>query len=188
MKKRVIRASVVIVIIALLTVWGLQVKKINERYPAPDVNTGEFNKPYKIMNRDITVKGYAIRELDSLLDDMELTRKDVSLNTNDEINVMLVEVEVKELEKYDLYEDFDIMYSVVESDAWFNGVDREIYIAINGDKLENLYDEKQNSTTVILPFTMYKVRFSNKSWKNLEDKEYNLVFNWYPVKKQIAMQ
>jgi hypothetical protein len=140
------------------------------------------------MNRDIIVKRYMIKELDSLLNSMKLTRKDVSLNTNDEINVMLVEVEVKELKNYDLYKDFDIMYSVVESGAWFNGMDRELYLALNGENLENLYDDKQNSTTVILPFTMYKVRFNNRSWKNLDDRDYQLVFNWYPVKKQIAMQ
>lgn len=81
----------------------------------------------------------------------------------------------------------DLTRVCAESRAWGNGWDFELYSALNkGAGLSNVQLSKGEEIDIVFPFTMIRLQFREKEWKQIEEREFYAVLNWYPQKVMLG--
>ena len=80
----------------------------------------------------------------------------------------------------------DLSQVTFESGAWGNQYDFDLFMYLNPnlDSL-NLKLSEDETVTVTFPITMLDMQFSEKSWENIDDRQFYIVVQYYPEKRQL---
>ncbi len=177
------KLTIIITVIILIVIMGVKYKDINNQYP--QAKEEEYRIGDKVEYRGI-----------------EISVENVRLIDNDEINNM----DLQESKFYEEYQRKAIVATVnfinnsnesksVESDYfeaatldWHNGLNYEIFNVLNGgEKRPYVELNPKEEITLQLPYEMFDFQFERKTWDNIEDLQFNLVLEIYPLKKFVNL-
>lgn len=79
-------------------------------------------------------------------------------------------------------------YRRLETEGWSGGVDMNLYLYFNPDAPEMVWElEPGEVRTCILAYPIIPLAFSEKEWREVENREYCYVLSLYPIKKMIRI-
>lgn len=171
--------------ISFMTLGLFRICVVNKQYPSPQEICFHTNE-------DCIVSDYRIRLLDMELLSGEETQEIVSGMTIlynidgtpypwEKQKLVLATLEIEGTGNQDRM--LDLTEIAVESKAWGNGMDGELFPVLNsetGSLYEKLKEgEKQ---TIICPFLLADNQFTEKDWKNLNAEKFSLILSYYPEK------
>lgn len=156
-------------------------------YPSPDVMTLSGDDVLRVGNYEITLTdwkwsdGEIVHQIDS--DFRLLVTDDGEEYPADKERVGLIEITVKKTADDNTVLDFTEVH--FESGTWGNQFDLDLFKDLNPD-LGTLTPKMGAGETikVIFPMTMNDMQFPEKSWEKIDDREFYIIFQYYPVKYQ----
>lgn len=177
-------------IVVLLVCLGFAIARcvyLNIRYPNPSVQTYEKNEIVTFGNYEISLTDWQWSDgeiIHEIYPGYKLIEIDGEEYPTEKERVGLVEITITKTAddntKLDLTEIF------FESGAWGNQWDIELFTQINPD-LEKLVFKMDAGETkkIIFPMTMNDTHFSEKDWKNIDNRKFYIVLQYYPIKYQL---
>ncbi|MCL2826165.1 MAG: hypothetical protein FWD72_02035 [Eggerthellaceae bacterium] len=78
--------------------------------------------------------------------------------------------------------------AVLQSGAWFNGIDQPLFSLLNGGAGVSQTLKPHEEESVLLPFCMYDVQFGfHDTWASIDHQSFELVLATYPDKVSIEL-
>lgn len=152
--------------------------KINQQYPEKQVEYISLGET-EFVEKDIkmTVLSCKWENQDDIIRKYGIT-SEVGKDINSKTALVRVNLEnttqnSKTIQLYNIY---------IEKNGYCNGLSPELYGLCNNKNM-NLEIEARASTTVILTYTVYEIQFSRSQWAELENLDFYLVYQRYPIKK-----
>lgn len=179
MKRKTI---VVCALLLLLSLYGIQYRRVNEKYPVPqNINV--------CLNETLQIKELEISPLKAELLDgqqiQQIVRNSITAEKNDtydyhDMKLYLMTVLCRNISAQKNSVDFTQW--MVESGAWGNGINGEFFKIMN-EKISIIQKLDSNEEIIVrLPFTMVKSMFTKKEWKKLNERDFNIIVSLYPKK------
>ena len=187
--KRILTKTNVMVFIAAVVCLTLVGRFIymNSRYPSPKVETFQKDEVIHIGNYEISLTdckwsdgevihqicpGYKLVEIDGEEYPVEQER------------VGLAEVLVRKTGEDNTI--LDLSEITFESGAWGNQFDLELFSALNPSVEGLILDlENEEEIKIVFPITMLDIQFSESAWKNVDERNFYIVLQYYPVIYQL---
>lgn len=188
-KRRWKYAAFILGIVIIVILYGVRFNSINKQYPDPEVckmNAGKELRLGDIMITEQKMKIISGAELTKIAtDDYFPTNADGSTIRRDRVKGILVYVQINNLSKADKVIDFTTIN--IESGAWNNGIDPELFIMLNkGISIQKNILPANTKEEIIIPFSMVDTMVKHKDWKDVGSKNYNVVLALYPKKLMLT--
>lgn len=180
MKKHKIRRIFFLFLFAL--VLFIKFLSINQIFAEAEHIVVPFGECYIYNNVSFEITNFSMQTLENFLamkDYEEIRSEDYSqiAPTNDSY-LMLVEVAIENVSKSDISVP---IYSLCLTDnVWSNGLDLELFNALNPEISVVLTVAADEKITVTIPYVMYKPQFNDKRWSLVQKNDYYLTVSVYP--------
>lgn len=160
---------------------------MSSKYPSPQIETFQKNDVIQIGNYEITLTdckwgdGEVVHQICPGYMFMEIDGEEYP---TEQERVGLAKIVVRKTGEDNTI--LDLSEITFESGAWGNQFDLELFSALN-PSLEGLVLEleKGEEIEVVFPITMLDMQFSERAWKNIDERNFYIVLQYYPVKYQI---
>lgn len=187
-KKQLIvkRAVFVLLLIGFLFAMG-RILYLNKKYPDPAVETYSKNSIIQLGNYEISLTDWQWSDgeiVHEIYPGYKLIEMDGEEYPTEKERVGLAEITVTKTK--DDNTKLDLTEITFESGAWGNQFDLELFMKLNPD-LDGLVLEMEAGETqkIVFPMTMLDIQFSKKSWSHIDEKQFYVVVQYYPVKYQL---
>lgn len=187
-KKQLIvkRAVFALLLIGFLFAMG-RILYLNKKYPDPAVETYSQNSIIQLGNYEISLTDWKWSDgeiVHEIYPGYKLIEMDGKEYPTEKERVGLAEITVTKTK--DDNTKLDLTEITFESGAWGNQFDLELFMKLNPD-LEGLVLEMEAGETkkIVFPMTMLDIQFSKKSWSHIDEKQFYVVVQYYPVKYQL---
>lgn len=183
--------GIIITVLAVLSTF--RIINLNQAYPNPAIFSHKMGNQIKggdiaLTFYDFQLKsGVAFRQSYPDYNDNVLN-KDMTPVRDDQRYVLSVNVNVKN--ESDKEAKISLVQICAESLSWSNGIDGELYRLVNPTSRDPMrivlqpYEEKE----ITLPYTLYALQFSEKDWKDIEQRCFDLVLSYYPVRNIVILK
>lgn len=81
---------------------------------------------------------------------------------------------------------FDLPSVTLTSGKWVQGLSMELFFELNKNFDSVIYPGR--NIIIKAPYALYKTQFSSKEWKNIDEKEFDIIFELTPKKKFISLK
>ena len=187
-KKQLIvkRAVFALLLIGFLFAMG-RILYLNKKYPDPAVETYSKNSIIQLGNYEISLTDWQWSDgeiVHEIYPGYKLIEMDGEEYPTEKERVGLAEITVTKTK--DDNTKLDLTEITFESGAWGNQFDLELFMKLNPD-LDGLILEMEAGETekIVFPMTMLDIQFSKKSWNHIDEKQFYVVVQYYPVKYQL---
>lgn len=187
-KKQLIvkRAVFALLLIGFLFAMG-RILYLNKKYPDPAVETYSKNSIIQLGNYEISLTDWQWSDgeiVHEIYPGYKLIEMDGEEYPTEKERVGLAEITVTKTK--DDNTKLDLTEITFESGAWGNQFDLELFMKLNPD-LDGLVLEMEAGETqkIVFPMTMLDIQFSKKSWSHIDEKQFYVVVQYYPVKYQL---
>lgn len=187
-KKQLIvkRAVFALLLIGFLFAMG-RILYLNKKYPDPAVETYSKNSIIQLGNYEISLTDWQWSDgeiVHEIYPGYKLIEMDGEEYPTEKERVGLAEITVTKTK--DDNTKLDLTEITFESGAWGNQFDLELFMKLNPD-LDGLVLEMEAGEVqkIVFPMTMLDIQFSKKSWSRIDEKQFYVVVQYYPVKYQL---
>lgn len=184
---RIIKLCLIAVILVLLLLLLVKAVQVNRKYPSPEIQTYGRGEVISIGSYEISLTDWKWGDgeiIHEVYPEYVLIEIDGEEYPTDKERVGLAELTIQKVEEDDIVLDLTSVY--FESDAWGNQFDLDLFLHLNPELNGPwLKLEEGQKAKVTLPITMQDYHFSSKSWKNIDDRLFYIVFQYYPEKIQL---
>ena len=175
------------IIAMLFLIMIIRCAYVNAQYPSPNVQTYRKGEFINIGNYKIALTDWKWGDgeiIHEVYPGYTLVEMDGQEYATENERVGLAEVTIDKIQ--DDNTSLDLSGITFESGAWGNQFDYDLFMHLNPD-LESLVlkMEKGEKTTIIFPITMLDIQFSEKSWKNIDERPFYIVIQYYPENRQL---
>lgn len=173
--------------IFLLVLMIIRCIYLNLQYPNPAIITTQNGNVLTIGNYDISLTGWTWGDgeiIHKVYPGYHLIEIDGEESPTKQERVGLAEVTIHKVKNDSTT--LDLSGVTFESEAWGNQFDFDLFMHLNPN-LDNLILElsEDETVTVTFPITMLDIQFSEKSWKNIDNRQFYIVVQYYPEKRQL---
>lgn len=184
MKRNFIIGLFVLLIVIFSTAFLLyRIVVINTKYPSPEIIKKQMNEEVVVGNGAIIKVTestmYSIKETMKLFPEYDFQNENMHYS-NDEAYMYLIKIGIDNAAGIRMEE--DVCNFILQSGAWANGWDMELYSIINEKKLS-----EEGKEIVYLPFFLFNSQFSKNEWQKIRNREFTLVTSVYPQKTVIEL-
>jgi len=182
-KRKLLTVGIVLITIVFLVLFLFRYSYLNQKYPEVIIESCKVNESINYMDFSLRAEEYEI------INQNEINEKNVifqPLQSSFETKMVIVTLNIKNQSTQE--KAIEIYPFVLESNGWSSAFDYEAFCKLNSENASTSLVLKPGETqTAILPFTMYNLQFKKDYWANLKNKEFDLVFSLYPIKKYIKL-
>jgi len=176
-------------ILALTFLVGYRYTSLNSLYPNPSVVSVKLGEQLEINGYTFSVdnwnryNGAYVREL--LPGYVMMTDDYGNVYSDEKVRVIITEMKIENNTGKDTV--LDLTSFAFESGAWHNQWDAVLFEKLNPLNPSIYLELKKGQSKVItFPIHMYEFQFNKSDWKNIENREFSIVFSTYPVKHVIS--
>lgn len=186
-KNKIVKKYLVVILMLLILLLLVRSVYVNLQYPSPKVYTYGKGEVIHMGNYEIALTGWEWGNgeiIHEVYPGYVLIEKDGEEYPIDKERIGLAELTIKKVKDDNTILDLTSIW--FESGAWGNQFDMDLFMHLN-PKLDGLWLEMQQGdiAKVTFPITMLDIQFSEKSWKNIDNREFYIVFQFYPEKIQL---
>lgn len=185
--QRILKAALLLLALLCLGILIARFVYINYKFPSPRVNTCQRNETVTLGNYEIAVTDYIWGD-DRLLQEMVPDFNDYyEASSPDDVRIAFVTLTVTKQTDDETLLDLTSLY--FESGAWGNQFDMELFYRLNPEA-DSLYLDLAPGETrnVTIPMNMTRDHFRSSTWNKIDDRNFYLVLQYYPIKYQIQLQ
>lgn len=183
MKKK--KIMVIIFILVFAVVFLYRYRSINQQFPNPELREAYIGEVMEL--EDVTFQLEKVEMLDGkglhALDPDIVIATDPSGNPfpDEKIRVVLNYIQIKNIGNQQKAVDFSRIKA--ESGAWGNGINGEIFMALNpGISVQKEIIRPGEVRNVVIPFSMLSTMFKEKDWARIDERVFSTVLSLYPEK------
>lgn len=190
-KKRLLVKWMVFALLLLLLLFAIvRNLYLNRMYPSPAVETYSRNSIIQLGNYEISLTDWQWSDgeiVHEIYPGYKLIEIDGEEYSTEKERIGLAEVTVTKTKNDNTK--LDLTEIAFESGAWGNQFDLELFMKLNPD-LDGLVLEMKAGETkkIMFPITMLDLQFSQKSWHDIDERQFYVVVQYYPVKYQLLCQ
>lgn len=181
--RKLLIAGIILISILFLVLFLIRYNYLNTKYPEVIIDSSSMNEPVNYFDFSLCAEKYAI------INQNEIKEKNIiseQLPSGFETKMVLVTLNIKNTSTQE--KTIELYPFVLESNGWRSAFDFEAFNKLNSENVStSLRLKPGKSQTVILPFTMYNSQFKKDYWAKLQNKEFDLIFSLYPIKKYIKL-
>lgn len=183
MKKKIIKIGVTFLCAIVLLASLLQIYRINAAYPEAKTVMVPLETEDSLQD-GVLMSVQSVKWLNN--DDMETIYGDyIDLFAETKVVIATVKIqnttkEEKTIPLYTIYVESDTHYS--------NGLDMEMFLVDNPSQSGEVTLKAEEAITVALDYSMFDIQFQKNVWEQLENKQFYLVNERYPVKNCWLLQ
>lgn len=180
------KAKIIMILFMLFLILIARFVYMNIKYPSPQTKTFSKDEVVTIGNYEISLINWQWSDgeiIHQVYPGYKLIEMDGEEYPVKQERVGLAEITIKKTDSDDTH--LDLTEITFESGAWGNQFDMELIMALNPD-LDSLTLSlnKGEVKKIVFPITMLDIQFPNKRWKNIDERNFYIVFQYYPVKYQ----
>lgn len=178
---KIAKAAIAAASCVLLVLAGVRIVWLNQRYPPAETATYTCGQAAPYGNFSLTVTDSRF-----LLEDEISSLFAQELQEGLDIKCLVLDFQVKN--NGSQTEQIDIYNFILESQAWKNGINLAVFMALNQENTKASLSpmlEPGESMTLILPFHMLSDQYRPSQWAHVEERDYLLTYSLYPVKQSI---
>ena len=187
-RKKITVILLVILSILILVLMLIRCVYLNLQYPNPTIFATKSDNVITINNYEISLTawkwgdGEIIQEVYPGYHLIEIDGEEYPTNQE---RVGLAEVTIHKVKNDST--SLDLSEVTFESGSWGNQFDFDLFMHLNPN-LDNLMLKlsEDETVTVTFPITMLDIQFSEKSWENIDNRQFFIVVQYYPEKRQLA--
>lgn len=183
MKKKKIIVIVLTIVFAAFFLY--RYRSLNMQFPNPKLREAyigeamEFEEITFELEKVEMLDGKGVNALDS--DIVIATDPSGKPFPDEEIRVVLNYIQIKNCGNKQKAVDFSRINA--ESGAWGNGINGEIFMALNpGVSVQKEVIKPGEVRNVVIPFSMLSTMFKEKDWESIDERVFSTVLNLYPEK------
>lgn len=180
-KSKVILLAIIFVLVVII---GLRYNYINNKYPEASVEV--YNLGDTIEYRGITVNAEKVK----FISDDEIKNMNLEESTffeNNERKAIVATVNFKNTSSES--QNIECDYFEAASIDWHNGLNYELFTVLNGEEASpSLTLAPNEEITLDLPYEMFDFQYSSSSWERIEEVQFRLTLDIYPVKKSVKLK
>lgn len=184
---KILKAALILLGLLCLGAMIARFVYINLKFPSPRVNTCQRNETVTLGNYEIAVTDYIWGDETLLQERVPDFNNHYETSSPDDVRIGFVTLTVTKLNDDDTILDLTSLH--FESGAWGNQFDMELFYRLNPDAdslFLTLAPEETRSVTI--PMQMNRDHFRSSTWSKIDDRNFYLVLQYYPVKYQIQLQ
>lgn len=189
-QKRVIIWTVGMIVTAMFVFLIACFLYMNILFPSPNVYTYIKDEKVKLGNYQIMLTGWQWHDGDIIHDlypGYKLIEMDGEEYPTSKERIGLAEISVTKVEDDNTC--IDLSEITFESGAWGNQFDLDLFMKINPDLNSLTLHLKGGETQRILfPITMLDIQFTESDWKQIDDREFFVVLQYYPNKHRLLCE
>ena len=183
MKKK--KLMVIGLIIAFAVFFLYRYRSLNMQFPNPELREAYIGEVMEF--EDVTFELEKVEILDGK--DMNAIDPDIVIATDpsgkpfpdEKIRVVLNYIQIKNIGNKQKLVDFSRINA--ESGAWGNGINGEIFMALNpGVSVQKEIIKPGEVRNVVIPFSMLSTMFKERDWEGIDERVFSTVLNLYPEK------
>lgn len=165
--------------IVLLFLLGIvRIRTINKDYANPQIMTIENGKSVKINKLSMSATKILIDKPDKGIYKQNLQNESTTITI--ELNV---KNETTETQRFPIY----LFY--LQSEAWTNGIDRELFFRMNQEETSMEIEVEEGAEQVYkLPYICASNQMSIEKWNHIQYEPFQLVLFQYPQKLVLKLQ
>ena len=178
------------IVLILLLLAGTRYYAVNAQYPSPKVETYAKGETLELGNYRFTLKKWEWHNGEIYQELMPgyvwLTENGKSYPSEKE-RVGIATVTIEKWKDDDTF--LDLTNITFESKAWGNQWDHGFFMGIN-QELEGLRLEMKagESRDILFPIAAGEIQFPQKEWDRIDQRDFYIVIDYYPVKYQLLCQ
>lgn len=192
MKRRLFtfkRLLLCLVILAVIAGCTVRIVHLNTIFPNTEVRQYGLNESFVWNDFEVTAKGcrlLTVPEIKEYIEGFDVTYVDDQGKDMDE-RILLAELEVKNISEEETY--FSAGSCGLRSGAYTQGLSMDYYVNFNSEQSDAYYLSVApgESTTVYLPYHLFRTQFSQSAWEKLDNRTFEIVFSLYPVKHVVTL-
>lgn len=160
---------------------------MSSKYPSPEVETFQNDEVMQIGNYEITLTNCKWSDgevVHQICPGYKLVEIDGEEYPAEQERVGLAEILVRKTGEDNTI--LDLSEITFESGAWGNQFDLELFSILNPSVEGLILDlENEEEIKIVFPITMLDIQFSESAWKNVDERNFYIVLQYYPVKYQL---
>jgi len=173
------------VALMIACLYRIQFNNINHKYPPAQLIS--YAK-----DQTVSYDGFSLKVLSTEFfneNDLKKNNKELYENIyieNEEIKAIVVDIQITNNNKQNA--EIDISDAWLQSNYWVNGIVMNAFVAINPAGT-SLHPKLKSGETVRLklPYTMIPAHFKEMDWNNVQNRKYDLILTFYPIKRALAL-
>lgn len=176
-----------ILILALMAVMGLSASlryiTLNQKYPNPQVTVIPQGETARIGNYEFVLKDVAWHTgeiTEEIIPGYTIVSQNGERYPAEKEKIILATLRIKKIKEDDTA--LDLTSIAFEIGAWHNQHDFFLFEALNGKGMMQLKLKEQEEKEVIFPVYMLDRNFKKKAWEQIEQRNVDVVLNYYPEK------
>lgn len=184
---KILKAALILLGLLCLGAMIARFVYINLKFPSPRTETFQQNETVTLGNYEIAVTGYTWGDETLLQETVPDFNDYYEASSPDDVRIGFVTLTVTKQTDEESLLDLTSLY--FESGAWGNQFDMELFYRLNPEA-DSLYLELAPGETrsVTIPMEMNRDHFRSSTWSRIDDRDFYLVLQYYPVKYQIQLQ
>lgn len=190
--KKVSLIFVILLISIVAILSAIRIYEINKKYPNPEMISYDIGE--EIDGGDVSINvtktellnGEQIKEIVPNYTEQVKDKNGKNIKENQALYLL---VHMKLINNSDKEQSMQVAKFVAESKAWSNGIHGELFQKLNNKHKSpvNIKIDSKSEQEIIIPYVMYNFQFSDKSWKNIKNRQFELVLARYPYKHIIIL-
>ncbi len=182
--KRVIRYGVLLFFLCMIgIIWIYKFQQINQKYPPAKVERYSCGKAMEYDGIQMVVNRA------DWISENEIKKNNWNIDTDKRLgDYKILDFKTTITNVSEQRKTLDLTDFRLEMSGFCNGVSMEAFFIINDESISSmiLNLEKGESVSVHIPYMLNQVSFTDKYWKNIEQKEAGITVSLYPVKRYMA--
>ena len=167
----------------------VRIYMLNIQYPQAQIKVVKIGEILKLDSYNVRMISWEWKDSSILKgiapDYSVMTDVDGSDYPEEKEKVAFAKLEI--IKTTDNNEGFDITTIALESGGWNNQWDAVLYEELNGDESFYLQMKKGESKEITIPVVLYDFQFHYKDWMEVNQRNFNIVFTNYPIKRMIVV-
>lgn len=185
MKSRRKKYVIVSAICIAALLFGIRYITLNKQYPNPKILQAHEGEKLTADGLSFCLQKTELldgKELGKLVPDIMIAAdKEGKELPDDRVRAALFYVHIKNSSDKNMRLDFSGIGA--ESGAWGNGLDAELFMALNqGISVQGEQIKKKEEKDIILSFSMIDTMFKKHDWENIDKRVFSAVLSLYPEK------
>ena len=178
------------IVLILLILAGARYYSVNAHYPSPKVKTYTKGETLELGNYRFTLKKWEWHNGEiyhELMPGYVWLIENGKSYPSEKERVGIATVTIEKWKDDDTF--LDLTNITFESKAWGNQWDHEFFMGINQD-LEGLRLEMKagESRDILFPIATGEIQFPQKEWDMIDQRDFYIVIDYYPVKYQLLCE
>lgn len=183
-KSLCLRIFLCFIVVCLAVMSVFQIIRVNTQFPQTSIICANIGESLQLDQLHVKATSFEMVPYKSISNDCSL-KSLVDQIEDGEVNLIKASIVIEN--DTDLSVEFPLYDVIFQSIDWANAINLDTFKYFNDNRSLLVEMKPKESLKLILPCLIHQIQFSDKDWKEVQERNFQLVFSLYPQKRIIAL-